>query len=77
VNLRVTANTTTSITVAWDSVTGATRYEIFVNGWSLGSQTGTSVRITDVYYVYFSNGSQTYTGKTGSNYVRAMRAFSL
>jgi fibronectin type 3 domain-containing protein len=66
VNMRVTANTTTSITVAWDSVAGATRYEIFVNGWSLGTQTGTSVQITGMSpQTGYNIEVEAYNGSTG------------
>ncbi|MCL2764010.1 MAG: fibronectin type III domain-containing protein [Treponema sp.] len=48
VNVRATANTTTSITFAWNAVTGATRYDIYFNNWLIGSHTGTSFMIYDL-----------------------------
>ena len=68
-NFRQTANTTTTVTLAWNAVSGATRYEIYV-AWSgyyltsLGSTTDTAVIITDLsskttytFYVAAYNGN--------------------
>jgi fibronectin type 3 domain-containing protein len=52
-NFRQTANTTTSVTLAWNAVPGATRYELYRywgsnNYLALGSTTATSAMITDL-----------------------------
>jgi len=51
-NFRQTANTTTTVTLAWNAVSGATRYELYQaygGGYLiLGSTTNTSVLLTDL-----------------------------
>jgi len=77
-NLRQTANTTSSFTIAWNAVQGATRYDISYNGriilspttWSTGwhstSVTGTTVTINNCFSQdYYTVYVIAYNGSTG------------